>query len=177
MAEQYWHGDAGNFPVSRHDPHQSALRQARRQLKRKSKRQPKLAHIFTTLSWDLSDGYDSIVGERGYRLSGGEKQRMAIARVVLERSAKILVLGRSDEPSGQPIGSALIQDALSHIMKGRTSIVIAHRLSTILAADFYSRPGSRRHRRTGHTCRTAGSKDGLYAKLYETQFSKQHQLA
>lgn len=132
-----------------------------------------VAHIHEFIM-GLSEGYDSIVGERGYRLSGGEKQRMAIARVVL-KDPRILVLDEATSHLDSQ-SEALIQDALSQIMRGRTSIVIAHRLSTILAADAILvldrgaiiEQGSHADLLT---------KDGLYAKLYETQFSQQHELA
>ncbi|MCY4063331.1 MAG: ABC transporter transmembrane domain-containing protein [Chloroflexi bacterium] len=131
-----------------------------------------VAHIHDFVM-GLSEGYDSIVGERGYRLSGGEKQRMAIARVVL-KDPRILVLDEATSHLDSQ-SEALIQDALSQIMRGRTSIVIAHRLSTILAADTILvldrgaivEQGSHADLLT---------KDGLYAKLYETQFSQQHEF-
>ncbi len=133
----------------------------------------RVAHIHDFVM-GLSEGYDSIVGERGYRLSGGEKQRMAIARVVL-KDPRILVLDEATSHLDSQ-SEALIQDALSQVMRGRTSIVIAHRLSTILAADTILvldrgaivEQGSHADLLT---------EDGLYAKLYETQFSQQHELA
>ena len=133
----------------------------------------KVAHIHDFIA-GLRDGYDSIVGERGYRLSGGEKQRMAIARVVL-KDPRILVLDEATSHLDSQ-SEALIQDALSHIMRGRTSIVIAHRLSTILAADMILvlDRGVIVERGTHVQLLERG---GLYANLYETQFSHQRELA
>lgn len=81
----------------------------------------------------LPDGYDTVVGERGHRLSGGEKQRMAIARVILKQP-RIVIL---DEATSNldTVSEQLIQAALRPLFAGRTSFVIAHRLSTVLAAD------------------------------------------
>jgi len=90
------------------------------------------AHIHAFIA-ALPDGYDTVVGERGYRLSGGEKQRLAIARVIL-KDPRLLVLDEATSHLDSQ-SEALIQDALRHVMAGRTSLVIAHRLSTILAAD------------------------------------------
>jgi ATP-binding cassette subfamily B protein len=116
---------------------------------------------------DLSDGYDTIVGERGYRLSGGEKQRIALARVIL-KDPRILVLDEATS-SLDSESESLIQDALKRVMAGRTSIVIAHRLSTILAADLIlvMDRGKIVERGTHDELIASG---GLYSQLYETQF-------
>ena len=119
---------------------------------------------------DLPDGYDTIAGERGYRLSGGEKQRIALARVIL-KDPRILVLDEATSHLDSE-SEALIQEALKRVLAGRTSIVIAHRLSTILAADLilvFDR-GRIVERGTHRELLTQG---GLYASLYETQFSRE----
>ena len=117
----------------------------------------------------LPDRYDTVVGERGYRLSGGEKQRIALARVIL-KDPRILVLDEATS-SLDSESEALIQEALKRVMAGRTSIVIAHRLSTILAADLIlvMDRGQIIERGT-HTELLA--RGGLYAHLYETQFNR-----
>ncbi|MBN1286716.1 MAG: ABC transporter ATP-binding protein [Anaerolineae bacterium] len=121
---------------------------------------------------DLPDGYDTIVGERGYRLSGGEKQRVAIARVIL-KNPRILVLDEATSHLDSQ-AEALIQEALGRVMEGRTSIVIAHRLSTILAADLILVMDRGRivEQGTHESLLAAG---GLYAQLYETQFSRERE--
>jgi ATP-binding cassette subfamily B protein len=108
-----------------------------------------------------------VVGNRGYRLSGGEKQRIAIARVIL-KDPRILVLDEATS-SLDSQSEALIQQALERIMQGRTSLVIAHRLSTVLAADviLVIDQGQLVERGTHAELLTRG---GLYAQLYETQF-------
>ncbi len=115
----------------------------------------------------LPDGYDTTVGERGYRLSGGEKQRVALARVIL-KDPRILVLDEATS-SLDSESEALIQEALSRVMAGRTSIVIAHRLSTILAADLILTM-DRGHVVERGTHSELIAQGGLYAHLYETQF-------
>ncbi|MHB8070869.1 MAG: ABC transporter ATP-binding protein [Candidatus Cryosericum sp.] len=120
----------------------------------------------------LPDGYDTIVGERGYRLSGGEKQRIALARVIL-KDPRILVLDEATS-SLDSESEALIQDALSRVMSRRTSIVIAHRLSTILAADLILVIDRGQIVESGsHAALLA--QGGLYAGLYQTQFRKETQ--
>ncbi|HZQ28248.1 MAG TPA: ABC transporter ATP-binding protein [Acidimicrobiales bacterium] len=115
----------------------------------------------------LPDGYGTVVGERGYRLSGGEKQRVAIARVLLKDPA-IVVL---DEATAHLDSETelLVQQALAEALAGRTSIVIAHRLSTIQAADqiLVLDEGRIVERGTHADLLDAG---GLYAELYQTQY-------
>jgi ATP-binding cassette subfamily B protein len=118
----------------------------------------------------LPDGYDTIVGERGYRLSGGEKQRLALARVIL-KNPRILVLDEATSHLDSE-SEALIQEALKHVMADRTSIVIAHRLSTILAADLILVFDRGKVVESG-THRELLAQEGLYAQLYETQFSRE----
>jgi subfamily B ATP-binding cassette protein MsbA len=88
------------------------------------------AHDFIA---ELPDRYDQIVGERGVTLSAGQRQRIAIARVMLERP-KVLILDEASS-SLDSESEALVQDALEHLMQGRTTLVIAHRLSTVIRSD------------------------------------------
>ncbi len=118
---------------------------------------------------DLPEGYDTVVGERGYRLSGGEKQRIALARVIL-KDPRILVLDEATS-SLDSESEALIQEALKRVMAERTSIVIAHRLSTILAADLILVIDRGQVVERGTHSELLAQK-GLYAHLYKTQFHK-----
>ncbi|MHB1684340.1 MAG: ABC transporter ATP-binding protein [Bacilli bacterium] len=120
----------------------------------------------------LPQGYDTVVGERGYRLSGGERQRLAIARVLL-RAPRIVLLDEATSALDTLV-ERQIQAALTALMKGRTAVVIAHRLSTILAADLIvvlehgEIVAQGRHAELLATC-------GLYRQLYEAQFSPEGQ--
>lgn len=112
-------------------------------------------------------GYDTTVGERGYRLSGGEKQRVALARVIL-KNPSVLVLDEATS-SLDSQSEHYIQQALELLFVNRTSIVIAHRLSTILAADLILVIDQGHLVEQGNH-RTLMAQNGLYANLYETQF-------
>jgi ATP-binding cassette subfamily B protein len=121
----------------------------------------------------LPNGYDTVVGERGYRLSGGEKQRLSIARAVL-KNPRILILDEATSHLDSQ-SEALIQAALEPLMSGRTSLVIAHRLSTILAADVIL-VMSDGHLVEQGTHAELLAANGLYANLYETQFKQTREL-
>jgi len=124
------------------------------------------AHLHEFIS-ALPDGYDTVVGERGHRLSGGEKQRMAIARVIL-RDPRILILDEATS-SLDSVSEQHIQAALRPLLRGRTSLVIAHRLSTVLAADKIVVLDEGRLIDQGSHPELLG-RGGLYAELYRRQF-------
>ncbi|HEY7563627.1 MAG TPA: ABC transporter ATP-binding protein [Acidimicrobiia bacterium] len=146
---------AANLRYAREDASEADLEHAAR-----------AANIFDFVS-ALPEGFQTVVGERGYRLSGGERQRMAIARVILKDPA-VLILDEATSHLDSR-SEALIQDALEHLMVGRTSVVIAHRLSTILKADVILVLDHGRLVESGdHAGLLAAG--GLYAELFETQF-------
>ncbi|NLP36715.1 MAG: ABC transporter ATP-binding protein [Firmicutes bacterium] len=117
----------------------------------------------------LPDKYDTLVGNRGLKLSGGEKQRLSIARTIL-KDPPILIFDEATS-SLDSISESLIQEAIEPLLKGRTSIIIAHRLSTVLAADeiLVIEDGIIKERGT-HSELVA--KGGVYTVLYETQFRR-----
>jgi ATP-binding cassette subfamily B protein len=114
-------------------------------------------------------GYDTPVGNRGLKLSGGEKQRISIARVIL-KDPNILILDEATSALDS-VSESAIQDALEVAMKGRTSLVIAHRLSTIMAADRILALNNGVIAQSG-THEELLKEDGIYQELFETQFGR-----
>ncbi len=126
------------------------------------------ANIYDFIN-NLPEKYDTVVGNRGLKLSGGEKQRVSIARVIL-KNPKILILDEATS-SLDSVSESLIQSALNNIMQGRTSIVIAHRLSTVMAADEIMLLENGKISQTGTHDELLEKSEG-YRELYETQFRR-----
>jgi ATP-binding cassette, subfamily B, bacterial len=130
--------------------------------------QAQIGHIVA----DLPDGLDTVIGERGYRLSGGEKQRVALARLLL-KAPDIVVLDEATAHLDSE-SEAAVQRALRQTLTGRTSLVIAHRLSTVREADELLVIDDGRIVERG-THATLLAENGLYAELYRTQFADQEE--
>lgn len=128
----------------------------------------RVANIYDFIT-GLPDGFDTIVGNRGLKLSGGEKQRVSIARVIL-KNPKILILDEATS-SLDSVSESLIQSALDRVMENRTSIVIAHRLSTVMAADKIMLLENGEITQTGSHDQLLECSKG-YRELYETQFRR-----
>ena len=123
---------------------------------------------------DLPEGLDTVVGDRGHRLSGGEKQRLAIARLLL-KAPDIVVLDEATAHLDSESELA-VQRALDAALSGRTSVVIAHRLSTIRQADLIVVMDHGRIVETGRHADLLAA-GGLYAQLHATQFADSPRLA
>jgi ATP-binding cassette, subfamily B, bacterial len=131
-------------------------------------RKAQIGHIVD----DLPDGLDTVIGERGYRLSGGEKQRVALARLLL-KAPDVVVLDEATAHLDSE-SEAAVQQALGETLAGRTSLVIAHRLSTVREADeLLVVDGGRIVERGTHA--SLLGENGLYAELYRTQFADQEE--
>ncbi len=151
-----------------HDSIRANLRYAREDATEEDMWQALEAAQIAGLVRRLPDGLDTVVGDRGHRLSGGEKQRIAIARVLL-RSPRIVVLDEATAHLDSE-SEAAVQRALDQAMAGRTSVVIAHRLSTVRAADAIVVLEDGRVVETGTHAELLAA-GGLYSELYATQFA------
>jgi ATP-binding cassette, subfamily B, bacterial len=153
-----------------HDSIAANLRYARPDASEEELEQAAEAANIAELIRSMPNGFNTIVGERGYRLSGGEKQRLAIARVIL-KDPRILILDEATSHLDSR-SEALIQEALERLMEGRTALVIAHRLSTVRSADQILVLDRGRLVETG-THGELVDAGGLYTTLYRTQFQEE----
>ena len=157
-----------------HDTIRNNLRYARPEATDEQLRDALGAARILDLVDSLPDGLDTVVGERGYRMSGGEKQRLAIARVLLKDPAVVILDEATSHLDSE--SEVAIQRALDEALDGRTAIVIAHRLSTIVGADrILVVDGGRIVESGTHTQLLA--RRGVYADLYTTQLSSQAESA
>ena len=127
----------------------------------------KAANAHTFIS-EMPDAYDSVIGERGVKISGGERQRLALARAIL-KNPPVLILDEATSALDTE-SEILVQEAIERLMAGRTSIVIAHRLSTIQHADRIVVIESGKIVEAGRHGELIKKSRGLYRKLYQLQF-------
>jgi subfamily B ATP-binding cassette protein MsbA len=123
------------------------------------------AHAFISA---MHNGYDAVIGERGVKISGGERQRLALARAIL-KNPPVLILDEATSALDTE-SEILVQEAIERLMAGRTSIVIAHRLSTVQHADRIVVIEDGKIVETGKHAELIGKTRGLYRKLYQLQF-------
>ncbi len=194
LIPRFWDVDAGVVAIDGHDIRQVDLRSLREQIgmvpqetilfsdtvyanilygKLEATREEveaaaRAANAHDFILHDLPQGYETAVGERGVKLSGGQRQRVAIARAIL-KDPRILILDEATS-SLDSESESLVQEALEHLMQGRTSFVIAHRLSTIVNADWVLVLNEGRLVEQGTHLTLLEQADGLYTRLYEMQF-------
>ena len=194
LIPRFWDVDAGLVAIDGHDIRQVDLRSLRKQIgivpqetilfsdtvfanirygkldatKEEVQAAAKAANAHDFILNDLAQGYDTAVGERGVKLSGGQRQRVAIARAIL-KDPRILILDEATS-SLDSESESLVQEALDHLMQGRTSFVIAHRLSTIVNADWVLVLNEGRLVEQGTHLTLLERPQGLYTRLYEMQF-------
>ena len=150
-----------------HDPMEHNLLYARPEATKKEMIAAAKAAFIHDRIMEMPDGYETVVGERGFRLSGGERQRLSIARVILHQP-RVLILDEATSAL-DTASERFVQSALQPLMRGRTTMVIAHRLSTIIAADvIYVIDQGQIVEHGSHE--TLLSKGGLYTNLYQQQF-------
>lgn len=194
LIPRFWDVDAGLVTIDGHDIRQVDLRSLREQIgivpqetilfsdsvfanilygrldasREEVEAAAKAANAHEFILNDLPQGYETAVGERGVKLSGGQRQRVAIARAIL-KDPRILILDEATS-SLDSESESLVQEALEHLMQGRTSFVIAHRLSTIINSDWILVLNEGRLVEQGTHLSLLEDSDGLYARLYKMQF-------